>query len=423
MKFIFTAISILYFGIALGQNFEEYFYNKSLRFDFVFEGNKKQTQVTLQPLVQTDQWHGRTVNLNQNNLQGDAQINVIDIKSKKIIYTQSFSSLYMEWLTLKQADSQVFKTEQVLYIPYPKNKFKVEMYFFNNNKPQKAYEQVFNLVEKNVTTLPKANPAFTVLNKATNTKSPINVAIVAEGFKNNEMDTFTKYAQKTVAVLFKHQAFAKHKDAFNIYAVYTESKDSGVSSLTTNEYKNTVAQSSFGTFNSERYLTTSKLFHLHDQLTGIHYDHLIIIANTDVYGGGGIYNAYTLTSTFDKTFDQVVVHEFGHSFAGLGDEYFYENDVFSDAAKHNQVEPWVKNNTTLVDFDSKWKSKLEENTPIPTPYTNDKTDRVGVYLGIENGKVYIPHQDCRMHTNTATQFCSVCSDAIEELILHYTQQK
>ena len=424
MKNIITAFSLFLMLIGYSQSFDKNFKDKTLRLDFVFSGNLNKTEVKLRyPIVQTGSWYGRKVNLDNNLLQGDAEINVYDLKTKEKIYTQSFSTLYQEWLTQHAAKTDVFSTEQVLLIPDPKRGFKVEIIFFENNKPIKVYEKSISSIGEGGIIVNNREIKYKQLNESVNKKSPINVAIVAEGFTESEMPLFEEYAQKTLTSLFNHKAFNKYKDQFNIYAVFSESVESGVSNSMANISKNTIAQSSFGTFGFERYLTTSKLFKLHNELAGFNFDHVIIIANTDIYGGGGIYNTYTLTSIFGQTFDEVVVHEFGHSFAGLGDEYFYADDIFSDSAYQNTVEPWVKNNTTLVDFESKWKNKLPENTIIPTPYTTDGTDDLGVYLGIEGGKVYIPHQDCRMHTNTAKDFCSVCSDAIEELILHYTVQK
>ena len=105
---------------------------------------------------------------------------------------------------------------------------------------------------------------------------------------------------------------------------------------------------------------------IHDALAGIPYEHIIILANTKEYGGGGIYNSYTLTTAHHPMFRPVVVHEFGHSFGGLADEYFYDNDVMTDTYPLD-VEPWEQNISTQVDFASKWKDMLTNGTPIPTP--------------------------------------------------------
>ena len=117
--------------------------------------------------------------------------------------------------------------------------------------------------------------------------------------------------------------------------------------------------------------------------TNIPCEHLIILANTDTYGGGGIYNSYTLTTAHHPSFRPVVVHEFGHSFGGLGDEYFYEGNLDNDEMHSLEHEPWEPNITTLVDFDSKWADMVEPGIEIPTAVTEERSKNytVGVYEG------------------------------------------
>ena len=184
---------------------------------------------------------------------------------------------------------------------------------------------------------------------------------------------------------------------------------------------NTELQSNFDTFYSARYLTTLHTKLLHTQLENIPYQHIIILANTDFYGGGGILNSYSLTTTKNKEFAPVVVHEFGHSFAGLADEYFYEDDVLENAATSG-IEPWEKNLTSLVNFSSKWKNLVVNETPIPTPHNIHKQVNLGAFEGLPDNGLYIPTLNCRMKANHAKDFCLVCSTAIEEMILFYTQK-
>ena len=122
--------------------------------------------------------------------------------------------------------------------------------------------------------------------------------------------------------------------------------------------------SHFDTFYSECYLTTLNLKDLHDQLAGIPYEHIIVLVNTPHYGGGGILNSYNLSMAHHRLTRPVVVHEFGHSFAGLADEYGYANEQIP--MYPHDVEPWEPNLTTLVHFDEKWKDMLPAHTPIPT---------------------------------------------------------
>jgi hypothetical protein len=253
----------------------------------------------------------------------------------------------------------------------------------------------------------------------------IDVAILAEGYTETEMELFYQDAQATCEALFAHDPFGKLKDRFNIVAVASPSKDSGVSIPHQGVWKSTAVGSNFSTFYSDRYLTTSRVKSIHNWLAGIPYEHIIILANTDTYGGGGIYNSYTLTTAHHPDFKPVVVHEFGHSFGGLADEYAYSDDP--SPAFPYEVEPWEPNISTLVDFKSKWQDMVRKGTPIPTPIKEDEKEKntaVGVYegAGYTNKGIYRPVTECRMRVNKVPAFCPVCQRSLERLILFYTEE-
>ena len=158
------------------------------------------------------------------------------------------------------------------------------------------------------------------------------------------MDVFLKDAKEATEALFAHEPFKSTRNRFNIVAVKSPSKESGTSEPSKGIWKNTALHSHFDTFYSDRYLTTLNLFELHDWLAGTPYEHIIVLVNTEKYGGGGILNSYNLSMTHHEKFKPVVVHEFGHSFAGLGDEYAYEAESISMYPR--DIEPWEENLTT-----------------------------------------------------------------------------
>jgi hypothetical protein len=172
-------------------------------------------------------------------------------------------------------------------------------------------------------------------------------------------------------------------------------------------WKNTVLGSQFDTFYTERYLTTLHLKRLHDVLAGTPYEHIIILTNTTTYGGGGIYNSYNLASAHGPKYEPVVVHEFGHSFGGLGDEYPYGD---TDPMYFSDTEPWEPNLTTKHNFHGKWENLIEEGK-----------------VGLVEGGGYLSHgvwrgqADCRMRTNEYPTFCPVCQQALTRLINFYTE--
>lgn len=401
------------------QNFHEYFEDKTLRLDYVFAGNAKQQNIYLSEMIQLNKWHGRVDNLLVTPIQGYGQLKVYSTKNNKLIYILPFGSLFQEWLTLDDAKNQFKSFENTFLIPFPKEPVRIDVSFFTKANEEFILSQQFIdpkdiLIRKST----EVQNFFEIIHQA-KIKNPIKIAIVADGYTENEMDVFLEYAKKTVDNLFKHKVFNKYKDSFEIVAVKSVSKQSGISIPSKDIWLNTAINSNFDTFYSQRYLTTQHTKTLHDHLQNIPYQHIIILANTDFYGGGGILNSYSLTTTKNKEFAPVVVHEFGHSFAGLADEYFYENDVFENNAEKN-IEPWEKNITSLVNFSSKWKKLVKADTPIPTAEALSETIEIGAYEGLKGNGLYIPSLNCRMKTNQADDFCKVCSNAIEEMILFYT---
>ena len=410
---------LLFSGTSFSQNFADYFEAKTLRLDYVFAGNTKQQYAFLDELTLLDGWHGRKKHLSETPVQGNGQIRVYS-KQQQLIYVLPFSTLFQEWLTQPDANSQVKSFENSFLLPCPKDKVWVEVVFYTAE--HKEITVLKHEVDPQDVLIRKPNPErlspFVVLQQSA-ISNPVKVAIVAEGYTAAEKNLFLQHAQEVITHLFNHEIFKKYKNAFDIVAVPLASEDTDVSIPSQSLWRNTALQSHFDTFYSERYLTTSRVKNLHQKLENIPYQHIIILANTKTYGGGGILNAYTLTTTGHKDFAPVVVHEFGHSFGGLADEYFYESDVFVNKAL-KKTEPWEKNITSLVDFNSKWRDLVAGSTPVPTPDTLKNNIKIGAFEGLKGNGLYIPTHNCRMKTNKATDFCPVCSRALEQMILFYT---
>ena len=264
-------------------------------------------------------------------------------------------------------------------------------------------------------------PPHRYLLRSGSAEDKIDVAIVAEGYTAQQADLFYADAQKAVNAILSHEPFKHMANQFNFVAVAAASADNDVSVPKEGLWRNTALSSHFSTFYSDRYLTTLHQRDLHNLLARIPYEHIIILANTDTYGGGGIYNAYMLTTAHHAKFEPVVVHEFGHSFAGLADEYYYD-DQYENYYSSDR-EPWEQNLTTLKDFGAKWQDLLTRGTQIHTPHNERKINRIGVYEGggyMSKG-VYRAYQDCRMKTNECAAFCPVCQRAITRMIDFYTK--
>lgn len=423
-KYILPLLCLLIATQIKSQNFADYFTGKTLRIDYLFTGNASKQEICLDELSVLPAWAGRRHHLSEIPLEGNGQIVMRDSLTDKVIYKTSFSSLFQEWLETDEAKTVTKGFENTFLLPYPLRSVKVEITLLTSKREVSAKLQ--HMVNPN---------DILIHRKGTNHITPhkyllhsgeidkcIDIAILAEGYTKEEMDTFYKDANIACESLFAHEPFKSMKNRFNIIAVASPSDDSGVSIPRLGEWKHTAFSSHFSTFYSDRYLTTQHVKSINDALAGIPYEHIIILANTTEYGGGGIYNAYTLTAAHHPMFRPVVVHEFGHSFGGLADEYFYDNDVMTDTYPLN-IEPWEPNITTLMDFASKWKDMLSAHTPIPTPIDKKANFPVGVYEGggYSSKGIYRPADNCRMRTNTYPSFCPVCQRSIRRLISFYTE--
>ena len=423
-KHILFLLCLIAVSSTRAQVFADHFADKTLRVDYIFNGNASGQAICLDGLSALPTWAGRKHHLAELPLQGNGQIVMRNAASGKTIYTTSFSSLFQEWLETDEARNVTKGFENTFLLPYPLQPVEIEITLLDPRRNVRA--SMKHIVHPNdVLIEQKGNSHITPHKYLLHNDSPekcIDVAILAEGYTLQEMQTFYEDADIACKSIFDHEPFKSMKKRFNVVAVASPSTDSGVSVPRLNEWKHTAFGSHFSTFYSDRYLTTSRVKAIHDALAGIPYEHIIILANTEEYGGGGIYNSYTLTTAHHPMFRPVVVHEFGHSFGGLADEYFYDNDVMTDTYPLD-IEPWEQNISTQVDFAAKWKDMLSENTPVPTSAEVSENYPTGMYEGggYSAKGIFRPAENCRMRTNEYPAFCPVCQRALRRIIEFYTE--
>lgn len=394
------------------QNFNEFFRDNTLRIDYTFAGNKQEQHIAVDQLNAIPKWYGKRQHLSELPVEGNGQITVRTHSTGKVIYRNSFSTLFQEWLSYDESKSISRSFENVFLVPMPKDTVEVTLELRDNRRQVMASltHQVVptdilirHIGEKDVT-------PYITLQQAADTNRCIHLAFIAEGYTKDEMATFIKDADTAVEAMFEHEPFKSMRDRFNIIAVEAPSAESGTSEPAKGIWKNTALHSHFDTFYSDRYLTTLHLKDLHNWLAGTPYEHIIVLVNSSKYGGGGILNSYNLTSTHHLYYKPVVVHEFGHSFCGLADEYAYEQE---DIPMYpHDIEPWEPNITTKVDFAKKWQDMLHQ-----------KDKAIGLYegAGYSLKGVYRAYPDCRMRTNQNPEFCKVCQRALIRLINFYTK--
>lgn len=393
------------------QDFNKAFSDSTLRIDYIFSGNANQQHIAVDQLNVMPRWYGKKQRLAELPMEGNGQITVRDHHTKRILYRNSFSTLFQEWLTYDEAKHTSRAFENVFLVPMPKDTVDITV-TLNDNRRETMTQLTHTVAPSDILIKrigERNRTPFETLQTAQDTSRCIHIVFLAEGYRTDEMDIFLKDAAEATEALFAHEPFKAMRSRFNIIAVKAPSADSGTSEPSKGVWKNTALHSHFDTFYSNRYLTTLRLKAVHDWLAGLPYEHIIILVNTHQYGGGGILNSYNLSMTHHPSFKPVVVHEFGHSFAGLADEYAYD---FEEIPMYPpDVEPWEQNITTKVKFSDKWQDMME------------KVPSVGLIegAGYSLKGIYRASHDCRMRTNDTPEFCPVCQRAIQRVIDFYTK--
>ena len=410
-RFLLAIVCVMVSVSIYAQDFDKWFSDKTLRIDYIFSGNDHEQHIAVDELCQEPRWYGKRQRLAEVPVEGNGQITVRDHKTRRVIYRNSFSTLFQEWQSYPEAKTATKSFENVFLVPMPKDTVDITV-DLRNNRRQVTSSLTHTVVPSDILIRhigEKGVTPYVTLQQADDTTRCIHIAYVAEGYTKAEMPLFLEDARKAMGFLFSYEPFKSMKGRFNIVAVESPSVDSGTSIPGKGIWKNTALHSNFDTFYSDRYLTTLHLKDLHNWLAGTPYEHIIVLVNTDKYGGGGILNSYNLSMTHHDCFRPVVVHEFGHSFAGLADEYAYDTEEVP--MYPHDVEPWEQNITTKVNFHGKWENLI------------GKDPKAGFYegAGYSPKGVYRAYPDCRMRTNEYPEFCPACKQAIQSVIDFYTR--
>ncbi len=409
--------------MADNPQYYNHFTDSQLRLDLIFGGNANEQDIYLSGLKAEAIWAGPRKKLVPDFEYGEYRLEVLDAASGELLYATGFNTLFQEWRTMEEAQHTSMAFKSSCRIPYPKEKIKVTISerLRENGKYSSLAEFLIDPSDKSINREKENSfPVVPVLNNG-HPQNKADLVFIAEGYTAEQMEKFRSDVQKHVQYLFEMEPYRHRKDDFNIWAVESVSAESGTDIPHHDIWKETVANSNFYTFKTDRYLTASDHTLLNKLTSNAPCDAIYVIVNTEKYGGGGIYNFYGLSMSDHHTTPMVFVHEFGHSFAGLADEYFYDTaESFTDMY-NIAIEPWEPNITSLVEFEKKWKDMLEKGTPVPTPVKKGEEQVLGVYEGggyMTKG-IYRPVDNCRMRTNTAPGFCPVCRRAIEKMIDYY----
>ena len=417
MMFLF-AISSLFAQIK----FDDHFLDKSLRLDYYHSGNKTEQWFTFSKLLEEPYWAGSKVNLVDTLNLGNFMVKVFDVATNKLIYSRGFSSLFQEWQTTTEAEKINKSFPESVVVPYPKNKVRIEIDGRDKkNKFIKLWEHEVDPKNYFISTERSYKFPNIKIHYSGDPSVKYDIVLMPEGYTNDEMEDFITTCEFYGKALFNYEPYKEFKDKINIWAVLAPSKESGSDIPADSIWVNTIFNSSYYTFDSERYIMIEDYQTVRDVAANAPYDQIYVLANHDKYGGGAIYNFYTLTAIKNSSGEKVFVHEIAHGIAGIADEYV-------DASTYNEfypldVEPWEPNITTLVNFESKWKNLLDEDTPVPTPVDEKYKDKLGVFEGggyVAKG-VYRPTQQSIMNSFVSDKYNLPSLIALKKVLEFYSK--
>ena len=420
-KLAVILLAILSVPLTAQINFDDYFSDKVLRFDFMLAGNSEKTAVYPVGMKEEPFYGGPLTQMTDPFNYGNFRYELFDDSSGNLIYSRGFCTLYQEWQTTAEAKRMERSYYEVATMPFPKHKARFVLSIRQRNGSfTKLYATDIDPSDYFIRKEKPVNTSFTKIYGSGKPEHSVDLAFIAEGYKADEMDKFREDVKKMADYMFNEVPFNEYRDKINIWAVEAVSQDSGTDIPGDNVYVNTALNSSFYTFDIDRYLTTQDIKSVNDYAAVVPHDNIIVLINSDKYGGGGVYNYYSGTTTDHPLSLKVFVHELGHGFAGLADEY-YSSEVAYEEFYPLDVEPWEPNITTMVDFDSKWKNMIDKVTPVPTPPEDKYKDVTGLFEGggYSAKGIFRPEMECRMKSNSAKGYCSVCSEAIRKMIEFY----
>jgi hypothetical protein len=376
---VFCSLFLLGTEVLWSQvDFDTYFVDKTMRIDYYHTGNATDEYISLDYIYNYGSWAGSLVNLIDPFKNGAYQFKIYDEATNTLIYSKGFDSYFKEYQYGSEANAGILKTfQESAIIPSPKKPI-----IFVLEKRDKmgvlfeVYRTSIDPEDINILQDQMSNPAIKVTQTINNgdPHKKADIVIVAEGYSAEDEEKYLADLMRFTAVFFQAEPTRSHKNDFNMYGVFMPSVNSGIDEPRAGIYKNTAVGASFNAMGSERYVLTENNKALHDIAGQVPYDAIYIMVNSDRYGGGGIYNFYC-TFTSDNMWSQyLMIHEFGHSFFGLADEYYTSESVVEDFYPPG-YEPVEPNITALLDPEHvKWGDLIAPDTPIPTPWEKAEYD-------------------------------------------------
>ncbi|HJQ30729.1 MAG TPA: IgA Peptidase M64 [Pyrinomonadaceae bacterium] len=442
---------------------------RTMRLDIYHTGTASEEVFSLdRAVLEPLPWPGNPRHDVDDSNLGKYFFEVRDAKTDRVLYSRGFASIYGEWETTDEAKTVRRTFQESLRFPAPEAPVKIVL---KKRDAKNVFQEVWNVgldptdifVERST---PKAPAPLIEIQKNGDPSTKVDFLIIGDGYTAAESAKFERDARRMTEVLFSTSPFKERRKDFNVWALCPPAAESGVSRPSTGVYHDSPLGATYDAFGSERYVLTFDNRALRRAAQFAPYEFVEILVNNRTYGGGGIHNLYSTVAVDNAWANYVFVHEFGHHFAGLADEYYTSSVAYAPSAV--RTEPWEPNVTALLDPAAlKWKDLVSADTPIPTPWGKEAFEaysnriqqrrreiraqrkpeevmealfreeleheqgmfakekyvgRVGAFEGANYAAkgYYRPEVDCIMFTRT-NHFCAVCRRAIERVIDMYTR--
>ncbi|GAO30885.1 M64 family metallopeptidase [Geofilum rubicundum] len=416
-----VVVVLCYFAsFAQAQN-ELFDWDRTLRVDFVLVGNLHYQNAYVSKITTFDGVFAGSNQMISPFDYGEYRYFLIAPEKGDTLFKRGFSTLFEEWRTIDEARDKERAFQQSIEMPMPLIPVKLVVESrLRNGKFVGLFQDEVVPDELSVVRFQPFDFPIKMIHGSNDSQQNFDVLFLAEGYQANEADLFFDQVEDLSGQLLATEPYQSLKDRMAIRAIAAPSVQSGPDDPRSDEWRNTIMESTFNTFGVDRYLETEATWKVYDLAAQAPHDHIIVLVNSDKYGGGGIYNHFSVVTAGHRNSGTVLIHELGHGFGGLGDEYFGADVSYNDFI-NPEIEPWQPNLTTLVDFDRKWKHLVAKDVPVPTPIRPMYKNTTGVFEGggyVRKG-VYRPAINCRMRTNEAAGFCEVCTEVLTRKILFH----
>jgi hypothetical protein len=448
-------------------------FEKTMRVDYFHTGGPGTAEVlSLDRIVNDGPWAGSRTQLTDPTNLGRYRVEVHDISTGALIYSRGFASVFGEWETTPEARVSARTFHESARFPWPAGPVRVSI---AKRGADNAFAAIWSTSVDpgsrfvNQAALPPAGRVWNIIEGGDPARK-VDLLVLSEGYTEAEMPKFHADAARLVEALFAQEPFKSRRGDFNVRGLDVPSPASGVNRPNAGVFRRTPVSAEYNIFDSERYVLTLDNRSLRDIASSAPYEFIEILVNEKTYGGGGIFNDQA-TASVDSAFSEYVfVHEFGHHFAALADEYYTSDVAYETGGAGNKPEPWEPNVTALHHPATlKWRDLVQPGTPLPTPWAKEEFEQhsravqerrrairarnapeaemdalfreqrdweeaffksaktpagvVGAFEGAsyEPRGLYRPEADCIMFTRNRVGFCAVCRRALSTIIDLYSK--